>query len=113
MQEQEANQAFSGTSRKRPRSDDALDRSPQQPAEAQVSEPPDALHVHLSSGWGAKRPRTKIGGGLQDPGTPAGADLAASSTAFLRQDVVSFADAEDDFPAFDDAEIAWLMGLFT
>ena len=110
---QQADQALAGSSRKRPRSDDALDRSPQQPAQARSPEQPDALDAHLSGSWGLKRPRTKRGGGLPDPGTPTGADLAASSTVFVGQDTVAIARVEDDFPAFNDDEVAWLMELFT
>ena len=110
---QEAGQSLAGSSRKRPRSDDALDRSPQQPAEARVREQHDALDTHLPSGWSRKRPRTNIGGGLLDPGTPTGADLAASSTVFVGQDTAAIAGADDDFPAFNDDEVAWLMELFT
>ena len=110
---QEAGQSLAGSSRKRPRSDDALDRSPQQPAEARVREQHDALDTHLPSGWSRKRPRTNIGGGLPDPGTPTDADLAASSTVFVGQDTVAIAGADDDFPAFNDDEMAWLMELFT
>ena len=109
---QEAGQSLAGSSRKRPRSDDALDRSPQQPAQARSAEQPDALHAHLSGSWGLKRSRTKRGGGLLDPGTPTGADLAASSTVFVGQDAANSAGADDDFRAFDDDEIAWLMDLF-
>jgi len=107
----EAGQALAGSSRKRARSDDALDRSPEQPAEAQVSEQPDALQVHLPIGWGAKRPRTEIGGGLPDPGAPTDADLAASNTVFATHDATAFAGTKDDFQAFNDEEMAWLMDL--
>ena len=97
--------------RKRPRSDRAVDRTPQQPDEVQVSGQPDALHVHLPSTWSVKRPRTKIGGGLPDPGAPTHADLTAASTLFVGQDTAPIAGLEDDFPAFNDEEMAWLMEL--
>jgi len=109
---QEAGQSLAGSSRKRPRSDDALDRSPQQPAQARSAEQSDALHAHLSGSRGLKRPRTKPGGGLPDPGTPTGADLAASSTVFVGQDAANSAGADDDFRAFDEDGITWLMDLF-
>ena len=98
-------------SRKRPRSDGDVDRSPQQPAETGVPEQPDTLHVQLPSGWGVKRTRTKVSGGLLDPGTPTDADLAAASTAFQQRDGDSVANAEEDFPAFNDEEMEWLMEL--
>ena len=107
----EAEQALAGTSRTRPRSDNALDRSPHQPAEAPDPAQPDALDTHLPRGWSHKRPRTKMGYGLSDPGTPTDADLAASSTVFVGQDTTHLADAEDDFPAFNDEEMAWVMEL--
>ncbi|WP_230938586.1 hypothetical protein, partial [Xanthomonas translucens] len=56
------------------------------------------------------RRRTRIGG-LPDPGTPTHGDLAASSGAFLEQDADPFAGAAEDFPAFDQEEIAWLKEL--
>ncbi|WP_139118160.1 hypothetical protein, partial [Xanthomonas graminis] len=62
-------------------------------------------------GWGLKRPRTRIGCGLPDPGTPTHGDLAASSAAFWEQDADPFAGAAEDFPAFDEEEIAWLREL--
>ncbi|XUP32356.1 hypothetical protein WCN78_16005 [Xanthomonas axonopodis pv. vasculorum] len=40
------------------------------------------------------------------------ADLAASSTVMWEQDAAPFAGAADDFPAFNEEEIAWLMELF-
>ena len=107
----EAHQAPASSSRKRPRPDDVVDRSPQQLAEAWTPEQPDAPDVHLPSGWGLKRTRTRIGGGLPDPGTPTDADLEASNTLFVGQDAVTFAGADEDFPAFDDEEIEWLMEL--
>ncbi|WP_143691800.1 hypothetical protein, partial [Xanthomonas axonopodis] len=74
-----------------------------------VYEQPDALHLPLS-GRG-KRPRTSIGGGLPDPGTPMAADLAASSPVMWEQDADPFAGAADDFPAFNEEELAWLREL--
>ncbi|WP_139118167.1 hypothetical protein, partial [Xanthomonas graminis] len=62
-------------------------------------------------GWGLKRPRTRIGGGLPDPGTPTRGDLAASSAAFCEQDADPFAGAAEDFPAFDEEEMVWLSEL--
>jgi len=97
--------------RKRPRSDDPVNHSPQRTAEARVPAQPDLLDVLLPGGWGAKRPRTKISGGLPDPGTPTDADIAASSTVFVGQDAASFSGTEEDFPAFDEEEMAWLMEL--
>jgi type III effector protein AvrBs3 len=108
---QEAGQALICTSRKRLRSDDALHRSPLQPAQAQDPEQPDALDAHLPSGWSRKRSRTKIGHGLLDPGTPTDADLEASNTLFVGQDAATFASTEEDFPAFDDEEMEWLIQL--
>jgi len=99
--------------RKRPRSDDPVNHSPQRTAEARVPAQPDLLDVLLPGGWGAKRPRTKISGGLPDPGTPTDADIAASSTVFVGQDAASFSGTEEDFPAFDEDEIAWLMALLS
>jgi len=106
-----AGQALIDTSRKRPRLDDSFDCTPQQPAQARIPEQPDALDMHLLNGWSRKRSRTKIGHGLLDPGTPTVADLAASITVFAGDDAVPLAGAEDDFPAFDDEEMAWLMEL--
>ncbi|MGD3046855.1 type III secretion system effector avirulence protein AvrBs3, partial [Xanthomonas oryzae pv. oryzicola] len=98
------------SSRKRSRSDRAVtDPSAQQSFEVRVPEQRDALHLPLS--WSVKRPRTRIGGGLPDPGTPIAADLAASSTVMWEQDVDHFAGAADDFPAFNEEELAWLMEL--
>ncbi|MGS0616347.1 type III secretion system effector avirulence protein AvrBs3 [Xanthomonas oryzae pv. oryzicola] len=98
------------SSRKRSRSDRAVtDPSAQQAVEVRVPEQRDALHLPLS--WRVKRPRTRIGGGLPDPGTPMAADLAASSTVMWEQDVDHFAGAADDFPAFNEEELAWLMEL--
>ncbi|MGS0573695.1 type III secretion system effector avirulence protein AvrBs3 [Xanthomonas oryzae] len=98
------------SSRKRSRSDRAVtDPSAQQSFEVRVPEQRDALHLPLS--WSVKRPRTRIGGGLPDPGTPMAADLAASSTVMWEQDVDHFAGAADDFPAFNEEELAWLMEL--
>ncbi|RBD51479.1 avirulence protein, partial [Xanthomonas oryzae pv. oryzae] len=81
----------------------------QQSFEVRVPEQHDALHLPLS--WRVKRPRTRIGGGLPDPGTPMVADLAASSTVMWEQDAAPFAGAADDFPAFNEEELAWLMEL--
>ncbi|KOR46686.1 hypothetical protein ADT27_10050, partial [Xanthomonas oryzae] len=98
------------SSRKRSRSDRAVTGpSAQQPVEVRVPEQRDALHLPLS--WSVKRPRTRIGGGLPDPGTPMAADLAASSTVMWEQDAAPFAGAADDFPAFNEEELAWLMEL--
>nr|WP_230455237.1 hypothetical protein [Xanthomonas oryzae] len=73
------------SSRKRSRSDRAVTSpSAQQSFEVRVPEQHDALHLPLS--WRVKRPRTRIGGGLPDPGTPIAADLAASSTVLWEQD---------------------------
>ncbi|WP_439334421.1 hypothetical protein [Xanthomonas oryzae] len=73
------------SSRKRSRSDRAVTGpSTQQSFEVRVPEQHDALHLPLS--WRVKRPRTRIGGGLPDPGTPIAADLAASSTVMWEQD---------------------------
>ncbi|AYO97544.1 type III secretion system effector avirulence protein AvrBs3 [Xanthomonas axonopodis] len=98
------------SSRKRSRSDRAVTGpSAQQAVEVRVPEQRDALHLPLS--WRVKRPRTRIGGGLPDPGTPTAADLAASSTVMREQDEDPFAGAADDFPAFNEEELAWLMEL--
>ncbi|MGW8277548.1 avirulence protein [Xanthomonas axonopodis] len=98
------------SSRKRSRSDRAVTGpSAQQAVEVRVPEQRDALHLPLS--WRVKRPRTSIGGGLPDPGTPTAADLAASSTVMREQDADPFAGAADDFPAFNEEELAWLMEL--
>ncbi|WP_206436317.1 TAL effector repeat-containing protein [Xanthomonas oryzae] len=98
------------SSRKRSRSDRAVTGpSAQQSFEVRVPEQRDALHLPLS--WRVKRPRTRIGGGLPDPGTPIAADLAASSTVMWEQDAAPFAGAADDFPAFNEEELAWLMEL--
>ncbi|WP_425534192.1 type III secretion system effector avirulence protein AvrBs3 [Xanthomonas oryzae] len=98
------------SSRKRSRSDRAVTGpSTQQSFEVRVPEQRDALHLPLS--WRVKRPRTRIGGGLPDPGTPIAADLAASSTVMWEQDAAPFAGAADDFPAFNEEELAWLMEL--
>ncbi|XHR10306.1 TAL effector repeat-containing protein [Xanthomonas citri pv. mangiferaeindicae] len=98
------------SSRKRSRSDRAVTGpSTQQSFEVRVPEQRDALHLPLS--WRVKRPRTKIGGGLPDPGTPMAADLAASSTVMWEQDADPFARAADDFPAFNEEELAWLTEL--
>ncbi|MGN5715478.1 Avirulence protein AvrBs3, partial [Xanthomonas citri pv. mangiferaeindicae] len=95
------------SSRKRSRSDRAVTGpSAQQSFEVRVPEQRDALHLPLS--WRVKRPRTSIGGGLPDPGTPTAADLAASSTVMREQDEDPFAGAADDFPAFNEEELAWL-----
>ncbi|MGV7205961.1 avirulence protein [Xanthomonas citri] len=98
------------SNRKRSRSDRAVTGlSAQQSFEVRVPEQPDALHLPLS--WRVKRPRTRIGGGLPDPGTPMAADLAASSTVMWEQDADPFAGAADDFPAFNEEELAWLREL--
>ncbi|MGX2055807.1 type III secretion system effector avirulence protein AvrBs3 [Xanthomonas axonopodis] len=98
------------SSRKRSRSDRAVTGpSAQQAVEVRVPEQRDALHLPLS--WSVKRPRTRIGGGLPDPGTPMAADLAASSTVMWEQDADPFAGAADDFPAFNEEELAWLREL--
>ncbi|MFL3642749.1 type III secretion system effector avirulence protein AvrBs3 [Xanthomonas campestris] len=98
------------SSRKRSRSDRAVTGpSAQQSFEVRVPEQRDALHLPLLS-WGVKRPRTRIGG-LLDPGTPMDADLVASSTVVWEQDADPFAGAADDFPAFNEEELAWLMEL--
>ncbi|KOR44581.1 hypothetical protein ADT27_14065, partial [Xanthomonas oryzae] len=98
------------SSRKRSRSDRAVTGpSAQQAVEVRVPEQRDALHLPLS--WSVKRPRTRIGGGLPDPGTPMAADLAASSTVMWEQDAAPFAGAADDFPAFNEEELAWLREL--
>jgi len=107
----EVGQALASSPRKRAQSDSSVNRSSQQPDERRTPEQPDALHARLPSGWGLKRPRTKISGGLPDPGTPTSADLTASGTVFVEQDAAFFADAEDDFPAFNEEEMAWLMTL--
>ena len=104
----EAGQARAGSPHKRGRPDESVNHSPQQSAETPVSEQPDKPHAFSLGSWSVKRPRTSIGGGLPDPGTPTDADLAAS---FPAQDAVCFAAAEEDFPAFDDEEIEWLMEL--
>ncbi|ASK99008.1 avirulence protein (plasmid) [Xanthomonas citri pv. vignicola] len=98
------------SSRKRSRSDRAVTGpSAQQAVEVRVPEQRDALHLPLS--WRVKRPRTRIGGGLPDPGTPMAADVAASSTVMWEQDAGPFAGAADDFPAFNEEELAWLREL--
>jgi len=109
----EDNHALASSRGKRSRSDDSANRSPLQPTEARVAEQSDALHAHLPSSWGLKRRRTKLGGGLPDPGTPTNADLAASSTVFVGQDAPTLAGGEEDFPTFNDEEMAWLMTLFS
>ncbi|MGW8342525.1 type III secretion system effector avirulence protein AvrBs3 [Xanthomonas axonopodis] len=98
------------SSRKRSRSDRAVTGpSAQQAVEVRVPEQRDALDLPLS--WSVKRPRTRIGGGLPDPGTPMAADLAASSPVMWEQDADPFAGAADDFPAFNEEELAWLREL--
>ncbi|WP_409350122.1 avirulence protein [Xanthomonas nasturtii] len=111
-----AGQALASSSRKRSRSESSVTGSfaqqfAQQAVEVRVPEQRDALHSPPLS-WGVKRPRTKIGGGLPDPGTPMDADLAASSTMIWEQDAAPLAGAADDFPAFDEEDMAWLMELF-
>ncbi|QEN94418.1 avirulence protein [Xanthomonas translucens pv. undulosa] len=99
------------SSRKRSRSESSVNRSSaQQAAEVFVPEQRDAPPLLPLSSWGVKRRRTRIGG-LPDPGTPTHGDLAASSAAFLEQDADPFAGAAEDFPAFDQDELAWLKEL--
>ncbi|AVY65973.1 type III secretion system effector avirulence protein AvrBs3 [Xanthomonas translucens] len=99
------------SNRKRSRSERSVNRSSaQQAAEVFVPEQRDAPPLLPLSSWGVKRRRTRIGG-LPDPGTPTHGDLAASSAAFLEQDADPFAGAAEDFPAFDQEEIAWLKEL--
>ncbi|WP_304532310.1 type III secretion system effector avirulence protein AvrBs3 [Xanthomonas translucens] len=106
----QAGQALA-SSRKRSRSASSVNRSSaQQAAEVFVPEQRDAPPLLPLSSWGVKRRRTRIGG-LPDPGTPTHGDLAASSAAFLEQDADPFAGAAEDFPAFDQEEIAWLKEL--
>ncbi|XUP38295.1 TAL effector repeat-containing protein (plasmid) [Xanthomonas axonopodis pv. vasculorum] len=106
-----AGQALASSSRKRSRSESSVTgASAQQAVEVLVPEQRDARHLPPLS-WGVKRPRTRIGGGLPDPGTPMDADLAASSTMMWEQDAAPFAGAADDFPAFNEEEMAWLMEL--
>uniref|UniRef100_UPI003EB9BD47 avirulence protein n=1 Tax=Xanthomonas cucurbitae TaxID=56453 RepID=UPI003EB9BD47 len=107
-----AGQALASSSRKRSRSESSVTGSfAQQTVEVRVPEQRDGLHAPPLS-WGVKRLRTRIGGGLPDPGTPMEADLAASSTMIWEQDADPFAGAADDFPAFNEEEMAWLMDLF-
>ncbi|MEQ7779992.1 TAL effector repeat-containing protein, partial [Xanthomonas sp. WHRI 8356] len=104
----QAGQALASSRRKRSRSDRSVTgSSAQQAVEVLVPEQRDALSL-LS--WGVKRPRTRIGG-LPDPGTPMDADLVASSTVVWEQDADPFAGTADDFPAFNEEELAWLMEL--
>ncbi|MFB9119276.1 hypothetical protein QSH39_020845 [Xanthomonas arboricola pv. corylina] len=106
----QAGQALASSRRKRSRSDRSVTgSSAQQAVEVLVPEQRDALHLPLLS-WGVKRPRTRIGG-LLDPGTPMDADLVASSTVVWEQDADPFAGIADDFPAFNEEELAWLMEL--
>ncbi|MEB1998393.1 TAL effector repeat-containing protein, partial [Xanthomonas campestris pv. campestris] len=106
----QAGQALASSRRKRSRSDRSVTgSSAQQAVEVLVPEQRDALHLPLLS-WGVKRPRTRIGG-LLDPGTPMDADLVASSTVVWEQDADPFAGTADDFPAFNEEELAWLMEL--
>ncbi|KKY04928.1 hypothetical protein RM66_24040, partial [Xanthomonas phaseoli pv. phaseoli] len=109
----QAVQAQASSRRKRSRSESSVTRSS---AHYAVEVPVREQHAALDSlppSWGAKRPRTRIGGGLADPGTPMHGDLAASSTVAWEHDAAPFAAAEaGDFPAFNDEEIAWLMELF-
>ncbi|QDI05572.1 avirulence protein [Xanthomonas cerealis pv. cerealis] len=105
-------QTLASSSRKRSRSDSVVNRSSaQQAAEVFVPEQRDAARLLPLSSWGVKRQRTRIGGGLPDPGTPTDGELAASSAALWEQDADPFAGAAEDFPAFDQEEIAWLMEL--
>ncbi|WP_409975974.1 avirulence protein [Xanthomonas graminis] len=108
----QAGQTLASSSRKRSRSESVVNRSSsQQAAEVLVPEQrdADALHSLPSSRWGVKRLHTS--GGPADPGTPMDGELAASSAAFCEQDAVPFAGEEEDFPAFDQEEIAWLREL--
>ncbi|KPL47413.1 hypothetical protein XAXN_20055, partial [Xanthomonas axonopodis] len=106
-----AGQALASSSRKRSRSESSVTgASAQQAVEVLVPEQRDGRHLPPLS-WGVKRPRTRIGGGLPDPGTPMDADLAASSTVMWEQDAAPFAGAADDFPAFNEEEMAWVMEL--
>ncbi|MCE4344048.1 type III secretion system effector avirulence protein AvrBs3 [Xanthomonas hortorum] len=106
----QAGQALASSRRKRSRSDRSVTgSSAQQAVEVLVPEQRDALHLPLLS-WGVKRPRTRIGG-LLDPGTPMDADLVASSTVVWEQDADPFAGTADDFPAFNEEELALLMEL--
>ncbi|WP_458379719.1 avirulence protein [Xanthomonas graminis] len=108
----QAGQTLASSSRKRSRSESVVNRSSsQQAAEVLVPEQrdADALHSLTPSRWGVKRLHTS--GGPADPGTPMDGELAASSAAFCEQDAVPFAGEEEDFPAFDQEEIAWLMEL--
>ncbi|MBC3971870.1 Avirulence protein AvrBs3, partial [Xanthomonas translucens pv. undulosa] len=99
------------SNRKRSRSESSVNRSSaQQAAEVFVPEQRDAPPLLRLSSWGVKRQRTRIGG-LPDPGMPTDGELAASSAAFLEQDADPFAGAAEDFPVFDQEEIAWLMTL--
>nr|ASM90837.1 TAL effector repeat array acceptor [Cloning vector pXtale] len=99
------------SNRKRSRSESSVNRSSaQQAAEVFVPEQRDAPPLLPLSSWGVKRQRTRIGG-LPDPGMPTDGELAASSAAFLEQDADPFAGAAEDFPVFDQEEIAWLMTL--
>ncbi|KKY05382.1 hypothetical protein RM64_24450, partial [Xanthomonas phaseoli pv. phaseoli] len=107
-----AGQALASSSRKRSRSESSVTGSfAQQAVEVRVPEQHEGLHFPPLS-WGVKRPRTRIGGGLPDPGTPMDADLAASSTMIWEQDAAPFVGEADDFPAFNEEEMAWLMELF-
>jgi len=97
--------------RKRSRSKGSAHRSQQRPAQARLSEQPDAVDAHLPNDWGRKRLRSKIGSGLPDPGMPTDADLEACNTLFVGQDAALLAGAEENFPAFNDEEMAWVMTL--
>ncbi|UKE71129.1 TAL effector repeat-containing protein [Xanthomonas cerealis pv. cerealis] len=100
------------SNRKRSRSDSVVNHSSaQQAAEVFVPEQRDAARLLPLSSWGVKRQRTRIGGGLPDPGTPTNADLAASSAAFLEQAAAFFGGAGEDPLRFEEEEIAWLMTL--
>ncbi|MCS3375499.1 avirulence protein, partial [Xanthomonas translucens pv. translucens] len=108
---QQAGQTLASSHRKRSRSDSVVNRSSaQQAAEVRVPEQRDAPPLLPLSSWGVKRRRTRIGG-LPDPGMPTDGELAASSAAFCEQDADLFAGAAEDFPVFDQEEIAWLMTL--
>ena len=108
----EASQALASSHRKRTRSASSVNRSPQQPAQAPAPKLLDTLNIPPASGWGVKRLRTSISGGLPDPGTPTRADLAASSTALQGQYAATFAGTKEEFPTFNDDEMTWLMDLF-
>ncbi|WP_143701458.1 hypothetical protein, partial [Xanthomonas oryzae] len=47
----------------------------------------------------------------RDPSTGKAGEHAWSSTVMWEQDAAPFAGAADDFPAFNEEELAWLMEL--